>query len=927
MIDMIVGLIGGGVSGIITLVLIGGAVVFAASRFAIVRRGLFFVINLFPAVFLWVLGIIAIPLWRLMDRVVGFLLRRIPIDAMFARWVDRLGQVLLPKPKSARAATPGAMVKTEKADGGGELAAAQTATAATDSVPTLLLRGQRRAVSESMWPAEWFPDLYRDVPPDVLRPPYDDGRLIGGLRLHWLADRYMTEAALRGAVRIGVNTALLAFVGIVVLFVFMIAGAIAQQFGQMSGGDMPVEQWPDQAPILIPTSWKFTAAMSVLGPALLKTLGSVTTFIPGTAVSCIGIGLLVVLLVLRTWQATKAAPYEWQSKDADVRWAFRTETRDLVRATYRRQVKQATERLKDAATFFVGRATGMLRARGDLSAPLPGQQLCLDQESLFQHLLTFGGTGEGKTTALIKPLVRQILRQPSFGMYVCDAKGVLWQDIINVAKTERPGGDLIVIGTGPDQFGVDLLAGLNATQVAGTLRSVMAQVSGSGSGGDAFWPDMAATVLRNVLSVARAYGMTEQGKTAVQKTGAVPYSLWWAYQAVLNAAVMTEATNGLREWIAKANDTLRPNPNAPEHEALRALYRYITSREVYDSIAYLEGTWRDMAPQTKSGIVAKVTQLLDGFAGAQVLRERFACGNPKNTIAIAEALKGKVVLNALSSMEDGLPARVVSILLKTNLYREARNREANFRRGLSPTPPQSQPCIVVMDEVQELVTADVSSGLSDATFWNVARSTGVAGIFATQTVAALYQAIGKESATNFMQQARSKVFFRTEDQETVEYACWCAGRYERNRVFDDGHRESIEYRGLIDGWSPLEPFDEQEGPTGGARVFFDAAKSLLAPDRLAIGTAQAQSAYGADSRFILDTTSGETGNFAQIQSMQSAIWRAEDLERDFRKSGNDLADAVAQSDLIHMGRWHAFAHLQRAGAVRQDIIQVEHDFA
>jgi hypothetical protein len=309
-----------------------------------------------------------------------------------------------------------------------------------------------------------------------------------------------------------------------------------------------------------------------------------------------------------------------------------------------------------------------------------------------------------------------------------------------------------------------------------------------------------------------------------------------------------------------------------------------------------------------------------------VLRERFASGNPNNTIAIAEALRGKVVLNALSSMEDGLPARIVSILLKTNLYREARTREAEYRRGSNPTPPQQQPCVLVMDEVQELVTADVASGLSDATFWNVARSTGVAGIFATQTVAALYQAIGKESATNFMQQARSKVFFRTEDTETVEYACWCAGKYERNRVFDDGHRESIEYRGLIDGWNPLEPYDENEGPEGGARVFFSAARALLAPERLTVGVAEARQAFGVDSRFVLDTTSGEGGNFAQIQSLQQAIWRAEDLERDYRKSGNDVTDALTPADLLHMGRWHAFAQVQRAGAVRQDIIAVDHDF-
>ena len=578
---------------------------------------------------------------------------------------------------------------------------------------------------------------------------------------------------------------------------------------------------------------------------------------------------------------------------------------------------QATEYLRDLPCFLVGHACGILRARGDLAGPMVGQPLRLDQEALFQHLLVFGGTGEGKTTALLKPLIRQLLRQKTYGMYVCDAKGVLWNDVVPVARQERPGTELIVIGTGANQFGVDVLAGLTPTQVAGTLRSVMAQLSGGQGGGNSFWPDMAANVLRNVLSVARAYAHTDHGKAAFKRMGAMPYSLWWAYQAMLRFELITEATGQIREWIAKANDTAQRATSKAEIEALLKIQPVMAGRELNDSIVYLESTWRDMAKDTRSGIVAHVTQLLDGFAGAQVLRERFACGDPTQTLSVAAALNGRIVLNALSSIEDGLPARVVNVLLKTNLYREARRREAAYRQGTHSVKPQDQPCMVVMDEVQEIVTADVTSGLSDATFWNVARSTGVAGIFATQTVAGLYQAIGREAANNFMQQARSKVFFRTEDRETVEYACWCAGKFERNRVYDDGHRESVEYRALIDGWDPFAPVDEEETIEGGARQFFRSARDLLSPERMAVGVAQATPAYSADSRFTSDS---------EIHTLQAAEWRSEDLEREYRKFGNDLADAVTPADLLHMGRWHAFAQLQRAGAVRQDIITVEHDF-
>ncbi len=883
--------LGGLIGLIVTLAVVVGLAFVIRSNFPRLWRLILQAVNLVPAAILAVVGVFALPLWWLMSRLVGAIGKVLPVESGFAHLLERWSQ----------------------------FGVSASTTSGRNFLGRMLIRDHRREACEYLWPERLFPDLYRVVPDDVIRPPYDDGRLIGGARLSWLADRHMTDAALRSAIRVALTMAVLAFVVITAWHLFAIYDVIKQVGSELHGGGVPAEQWPGQAASKIPTWWVLSSGFVVLGQAVVRTLGDLATFLPGTALVCIGVGLLAMLLLLRNWHNQKIAPYEWQSKDADVRWAYRIETRNLVRKTYRQQVIHATEYLKGQPCFLVGRASGILRVRGDLAAPTSGQPLRVDQESLFQHMLVFGGTGEGKTTALLKPLIRQLLRQKNYGMYVCDAKGVLWNDVAAVAKQERPNAELVIIGTGANQFGVDLLAGLTPTQVAGTLRSVMTQVSG-GSGGDSFWPDMAANVLRNVLSVARAYSFTEQGKAAYKKDGAAPYSLWWAYQALLRPELITEALTAISDWVTKATEKLRNATSPADVEPVRPLYNVMTSREVYDSITYLGSTWRDMAKETKSGIIANATQLLDGFAGATVLRERFASGNPSQTISIAEALSGKIVLNALSSIEDGLPARIVSVLLKTNLYREARRREAAYRQGTNKIKPQDQPCMVVMDEVQEIVTADVTSGLSDATFWNVARSTGVAGIFATQTVAALYQAIGKEAATNFMQQARSKVFFRTEDRETVEYACWCAGKYERNRVYDDGHRESVEYRGLIDGWHPFAPVDQEEVIQGGARQFFRSARDLLSPERMALGVAGVNRAYGADTRFV----AGD--DVAQVHSLQSAAWRAEDLERDYRKSGNEMADGVTSSDLIHMGRWHAFAQVQRAGAVRQDIIMVEHDF-
>ena len=795
---------------------------------------------------------------------------------------------------------------------------------------SLLLRGQRRKFAEAIWAPARFPDLYETVPPDIARPVYEDGRLLGGVPIRWLADRLLTEKAYRSAVRVGLEAGVLFFV---ITFVPTVIGFLVDlvKFAvSMLPGNRPiVEQWPLAPPVQLSAFDWFEINLRVEGAQLLRQLENLMIYLPAQALMAAGVAILAALLLVNGWFRQKASPYRLVTKDADVRWPFRIEARNILRQTFIHQLHHATGHLKDKAIYLVGTATGTLRARGDLAAPMPGQNIMLDQESLFQHVLVFGGTGEGKTTALLKPLMRQVLRDKQFGAFISDAKGVLWRDAQKIAKDVDRAEDVVLIGTGPGQSGVNIVGDLTPSQVSAALRSVLTQL---GSGGkDSFWPDMAAGVMRHMLTLGRGFLLTDAGKAQASK-GLSPYSLWWAYQAVLRPDFMKEAIDHIRATHAMLIERIKDAPSDADAAAFADDDRDLMTPELSDTITYLESAWTLMAPETKTGIIANVTQLLDGFAGSTALRERFASGRTDRCISMRQALDGKIVVNTLSSIEDGLPARLVSILIKTTLYREARQREATWKRDGSGQDPQSRPCLVVMDEVQELVTADPSSGLSDASFWNVARSTGLAGLFATQTVAALKQALGEDAAGNFIQQARSKVFFRTEEQATVEYACWCAGEYERNRVFEDGHRESLEYRALIDGWDPLHPVDETEEIVSSPWSLFSAARSLLAPEGRKLSQTYAQAAYEPDHTYVPDSTGGDASQahstyLAAMQAHQAAAWRAEDLSREYRTEGNDREHALSASDIIHMGRWHAFAHIQRAGAVRQDLIVVTHDFS
>lgn len=779
-----------------------------------------------------------------------------------------------------------------------------------------LAAGDRAAIARELWPEDRYPFLYQEVPDDIRRPLWEDGKLVGGQDIPWMADRHFSAGLTKAAGQSGLAAAIIALVAQPLLLLAW-KGVASQD---ATATPVLLEQFPGEAPAYV-SGWQVWQAVAADFAASL--FGGAVTMFGLLAVwlfIAVGVGILVAIAAVEHWRREASAPYEVLSKDAHVRWPYRAEAREIARAGYARQVAQATGYLAGSPLFQVGEGTGTFRVRGDLAAPSKGQALALDRESLFQHMLVFGGTGDGKTTAILKPLLRQVLAEPHFGAYITDAKGVLWHDAAKIAAAVGRSDDVLRIGTGAGELGVNITAKLAPGHIAAVLRSVLAQVGGAQ--GDSFWPDMAANVMRHALTVGRAYAVTPEGEAEAKRLH--PASLWWAYQAVLDEPRLQSACDAISRATKACLEGMEAARTAGDQEAyMRHVDRIgiLAASDIAASLSYVTVTWKDMAKDTKTGITANISQLMDGFAGATTLRERFVSGLDADTASLDAPLNGKIALVTLNTLDDGLPARLVAILLKTVLYREARLREAALKK--SGGNPQDKPCLVMMDEVQELATVDPASGLSDATFWNVARSTGIAGVFATQTVAALTQAMGKDAAENFMQQARSKIILRSEDQATVSYACWLAGEFERNRVFGEGQWESLDQRELISGWSPFAPLDDDAPPpdAGGAGFYFRAARGFL--DSAAIGAATAKPTYAPDMRFVPEATD-QAAQLAALSAQQQAAWRQEDRDRQYRAEGNAMSPAMTPADFIAMGRWHAYAHIQRAGLARQDVMALGH---
>lgn len=803
-----------------------------------------------------------------------------------------------------------------------------------------LLRGDLEAYAAQRWPKERWPHLWMEnIPEDLQRPLVVDGRLVDGsapaaVMAPNFVDTVLVGQAFRRAVLAGLFWG---FIGLVAWHPQMYLGAslgdgMAQAGARSaqaqadkrrsgSGVDLAYQTMGVQ---LLEDAWdmetlnaKIREQGELQGKVMENRRESIVASAPGGSITAVLFGILVFF---GTWRGLvrdaaqqRVEPLRRQQKESIVRWKYRLDQREVEYKAYLAQLKTAMEWDK-TEIIEVGRASGTFRYRGQLGAPAQGQALRFTLQDAGQHCLVLGGTGEGKTRSILVPTVKGILaiRQrkieagepKAISIYGTDGKAVLWRDIKKAAEEMGQGDDVRVIGCRVDQgeYGVDLLDGVEPQLVADIIRSVARQTKGE-SGGDSFWPDMASEVIRNCAVLARAAECTKWGLAMANSTNERLYSLVFIYQLALDPELQLQAIGAIQE-------------SYQDERFLPALKEYITPELTY-AVRYMAGQWETMASDTKTGIIANITQIMAPFASNMALRSSFASGTGEKLMSMAETW-GRICLVNVSSLEYGIAGRIVNVFIKTLLYTEARKREM-----ADPSIGFREKLLFMADEFQDLITADVA-GMSDANFWNVARSSGVIGFVSTQGMASLEQAVGRISAENFALQMRNKIILRVEDPATMEYAKKLAGKSLRSYTFESSRHESYDAMVRETGHDPM-----QAGP----------ARIVELPDNylsaLASGWLQAhkaslplsfdtwKAAVEVDLRFV--PSGGLFGNkdgSAQLAAEQQAYWRAEDKSMAYMADGNHEADVLRDEDLISMGRAHAYVYLQRAGATRQDIAEI-----
>lgn len=741
----------------------------------------------------------------------------------------------------------------------------------------------RKNAARFMWPESQWPTLYKDIPEDIRRPVVWDGRLLGGQSVTWLAWRHFSAELLSDlAERSGFAARRASFI----LFAGMIA-LIVWSLWDQNGGTYPM--WAEQTGAFMPIAAYYVRETLAI---LANALNSVVYAALAALLAFPAFWVFGFWRALKAWWQEASDPLTVPTRDALLIWKSRADIRPAEYRAYCRQVEDASTRLADMPLIAVGKATGTLRARGDMEAPNAGQMVAFDGESIRQHVLILGGTGVGKTRLAVRPLFERIMAADwgvdqdtgiahKTGAYVTDGKGTLWSD---VRKKVSHRDDVLIVGTGIDHHGVDLLAGMTPLEVATTFKAVSGQVAGKPA--DDFWPESASGRLMHAAAIALVLDNDEQSRAAWGDT-LRPYSLMGIAKLASDDEVQKKACARIRE-LAGMDRADRPEAVAP------------FLAEATESADWVEGTWFPMAQETRSGIVANINVVLGKLGGAGPLADRFFRGTYPITTDVDHALNGGILMIAVGETEWGLAGKVVNVWMKTRLYVAARKRLVN-----DPVACATRSCALFADEFQMLVTAGPDS---DTTFWNVARQTGVFLIAATQSIAALHQVLGHEQTANVVNLLRSKIILKTEEASTIDYVRKLAGESPRGWESEPEFFASQGARELA--------FPDRTPATPGVSWL-----STILPAFPRLSTRTMRQAVVEDMRFVL-SGGGQQAAAQRISSEQQAAWRAEDKSKDTLTSGLQWRPKL-ESDELLLGSGFAFAIIQRAGGDRSDLIDLE----
>lgn len=476
--------------------------------------------------------------------------------------------------------------------------------------------------------------------------------------------------------------------------------------------------------VVIPISVVYLISLAIVGgfilaflTAIIFTIAMGSSFVPGLP-SGVAIGQNIGVFIL----AFLPLGYEWWTRTSRVHKLAKRGTEiahegtgEFASSHVSARRIQAENAQSDGSPFLtLGTATGAFHHVQDPYAPDPGLTMGLSCKDLSTHMVVFGATGTGKTSGVLRPVANAYLDSGYGGAIVLDGKGQLAEEF-----KSRPNYVFIEPGSSP----LALLEGLEPADIVQAIVSL--QESNNGGENGSFFVSSGQQML-----LAAAVIACEMEKAVPEK-----YPLTF-------------------EFLYALLDRLSDKEQAGKYSAyLKA--RSMGNHLLLDAIQYYDVKLPQMDERTRSNVLAVCTSWLSPVMSHPKIRE---WAKLSKGVDVTVCLRGGVVGINVPASEYGEAGKLITALVKARIFRAIRRRPSNWKdNGVD------KPILMVVDEAQAVV------GRMELDVFPVARSLGLMGLYATQSIDEFMGKFGENQALALLNNFRSFVIFSS-SEATYQWA-------------------------------------------------------------------------------------------------------------------------------------------------------------
>lgn len=425
------------------------------------------------------------------------------------------------------------------------------------------------------------------------------------------------------------------------------------------------------------------------------------------------------------------------------------------------RAQQAANSIMDKTKFIrFGTSSGLATKKGDGFSPDANKPFGVTIKDLTFNFIAFGATGTGKTYGSLMPILREVMTSTiKIGLLILDNKGALPDDMKGVRD------DYKVLD--PEQHDVSMLEGLSAEERAAAFLAVVA-APGKGGKENEFFTSSGKIATRHVFQIHKAL---VDWDLEVYKEQHEFYSQFLAgienpTQEQLDELPEAPTLTWLDNFVNLFEVHRLMYEVAPEGELNFLTQVLVRMQEDYEpastdpllmeAIQFVVAGMPQQDEKTRQNIKSTTDSWFDLLKSNSKIYRWLNCVTGVDVSKVLEGAAYGLNTPFHKYQDAGL---IASNMIKERVYSIARNRKD--MKDWTPEDPWTQ-MVLCIDECQETISP------SEDRMFAVARSKGVIGVFATQSINALRQKLGAEITEAFLGNIASFITYRA-TPDTYKY--------------------------------------------------------------------------------------------------------------------------------------------------------------